>query len=367
MQLTMQRSLSLRPVSYLALIALLVLALAAAALFVGSQRRLPPPFGVARNGAIVFDSSGDLLIADDLRSATRMLVSGPEADTAPRFSNQGDHVAFLRGSGNQTRLMAVRPDGSELVSLGTFPGFDGFRWSPDGRALLVTYTETDVTGFQLAVVEADGSGSRTLDVGRAADWASWRPDGRHIAFRGQVGPDRSAVFVAEADGTDARQLPIESTSLVDFEGLAWSPDGTRLSFMADGALWGADGWRIGVADIDAEGGLTTLRRMKFAGYSGEEMLPSWSPDSTWLAFIHQRDEVYQIAIGLADGTAYRLVGPETADRNGLGYAWSPDGRTLLISSRRDDVSLWSVDVASGAATPVDGPADRIPAWQRLAP
>lgn len=367
MQLTMQRTTAMRPVAYLVLVALSILALAAAAVLVGSQRRLPEPFGIARNGAIVFEREGDLIIADDLRATGRTLVGGSDRDLAPAFSNQGDRVAFVREVGQGIQLMAVRPDGSDLSVLGTFPSFDGLSWSPDGQALLINYTETDITGFRLAVVNADGSGSRELDVGRAADWASWRPDGRHIAFRGQSGNDRSAAFIAAADGTNVRQLPIETAGLADFEGLRWSPDGSHLSFMSDGRLGGTTGWQIGIADIDASGDLTSLRRLRFDPESNDEMLPSWSPDSTQFAFILARSGSYQIAIGRPDGSDLRLVGPTTVDRNGLGYAWSPDGRSLLISSRTGEVSLWSVDVTSGQATGVGSQTDRIPTWQRLAP
>ena len=108
--------------------------------------------------------------------------------------------------------MSVRSDGSDLKVLGTFPSFDGFRWSPDGDALLINYTATDPTGFRLAVVNGDGTGFRELDVGRAADWASWRPDGRHIAFRGSLGDGTSAAFIAEGDGSNVRRLPIETSA-----------------------------------------------------------------------------------------------------------------------------------------------------------
>src|SRR6188472_4012239 len=67
MQLTMDRSPSLRPLLLLATVAILIAALAAAAIFIGSQRRVPEPFGLARNGAVVFERDGDLLIADELQ------------------------------------------------------------------------------------------------------------------------------------------------------------------------------------------------------------------------------------------------------------------------------------------------------------
>jgi Tol biopolymer transport system component len=367
MQLTMQRAPTMRPVLLLASVALLILALIGAAILIGSQRRLPEPFGIARNGALVFEREGDLFIADDLLGTSRTLVAGSDRDLAPSFSNQGDRIAFIRDVDEGIQLMSVRPDGSDLRTLGTFPSFDGYRWSPDGDSLLINYTATDVTAFRLAVVDSNGSGFRELDVGRAADWASWRPGGTHIAFRGQLGDGMSAAFIADGDGSNVRRLPMETVSPTDFEGLAWSPDGTHLSFMSDGSLGGVSGWQIGVADIDSAGDLTALRRVRFDPDAFDEMLPVWSPDSTRFAFIIEKEGVLQIGIGRPDGSGLRRVGPTTVDRNGFGYAWSPDGRSLLISRRQGTVSLWSVDVATGEATLVEGVTDKVPAWQRLAP
>ena len=365
MQLTMQRAPTLRPVLLLATVALLILTLLGAAILIGSQRRLPEPFGPAGNGAIAFEREGDLYIADALLGTSRMLVGGSDRDIAPAFSNQGDRIAFIRESGADIELMTVRPDGSDLKTLGTFPSFDGFRWSPDGRALVINYSETGPSGFRLAVVQADGSGFREVDLGRAADWASWRPGGRHLAFRGALDEVTSGAFIADADGTNVRRLPIETTSRTDFEGLSWSPDGARLSFMSEGTDAGM-GWQIGVADIDPMGDLAALHRLHFDPTSFEEMLPSWSPDSTQFAFILAKGGVYQIAIARPDGTGLRPVGPQISDRNGFGYAWSPDGKTLLIRARQGAASLWSVDVASGDAKEIDAPTDTIPTWQRLA-
>lgn len=241
MQLTMQRAPAIRPVPLLATIVLLILALVAGAILIGSQRRLPEPFGPAGNGAIAFERDGDLFIADGLLGTSRMLVGGSDRDIAPAFSTQGDRIAFVREVGKDIQLMSVRPDGSDLKVLGTFPSFDGFRWSPDGHRLLINYTATDITAFRLAVVNADGTGFRELDVGRAADWASWRPDGHHIAFRGQSGDGMSAAFVADGDGSNVRRLPMETSGLTDFEGLAWSPDGKQLSFMSVGSSVGRPG------------------------------------------------------------------------------------------------------------------------------
>ena len=77
---------------------------------------------------------------------------------------------------------------------------------------------SDYTGLQAAIVNADGSGSHALDVGMTADYASWRPNGEQIVFRGHdLAAGTSSAFIADADGTNIRRLSIETTQDVDFE------------------------------------------------------------------------------------------------------------------------------------------------------
>jgi Tol biopolymer transport system component len=374
MQLTLARTPSLRPILAIVTLALLIVALVATALFIGSQRRqLPAPFGPARNGAVAYSQGGDLFISDALSGGARSLVAGPGQDSHPVFANQGDRVAFVRSGDRAFKVMIVNPDGSGLTEVGERPGvLDRLMWSPDGTRLLVGYTETDYTGLRIAVANADGSGSHELDVGTAADYATWRPDGRQIVFRGiDLKASRPSVFIVQADGTNIRRLDIDAAQDVDFENLAWSPDGAHLSFMSDGSLGGVTGWQITIADIDQAGNLTALHRLKLDKDSSDERAPVWSPDSTQVAFLLEKAVKRQVGIFNADGTGFRVIGPETHVSNILGYTWSPDGKTLSITEFPDAEAarerlrkMWLVDVATGAQTEIKTPVET---WQRLAP
>ena len=256
--------------------------------------------------------------------------------------------------------MTVNPDGSGLTEVGERSGvLDRLMWSPDGTRLLVGYTETDYTGLRVAVVNANGPGSVELDVGMTADYASWRPDGRQIVFRGHdLAAGTSSAFIADADGTNVRRLAIDTTQDVDLENLGWSPDGAHLSFMSDG-VDGVSGWQINIADIDHAGNLTDLRRLKLDKGSSDERGPTWSPDSSQVAFLLEKDHKRQVGIFNADGTGLRVLGPETPTWNILGYAWSPDGKTLSITEFPDHEPdrerlrrMWAVDVATGAQTEI---------------
>ncbi|MFL5724516.1 MAG: TolB family protein, partial [Chloroflexota bacterium] len=117
-QFTMAQTRGVRSMLATATVALLIVALVAAALVIGSHRRERPPFGPGRNGAIVYQQDGDLFIADQLGATPRPLVTGSETDSDPVFSPQGDRVAFIRDG---ARIMTVSLDGSEVREL-SMPG-----------------------------------------------------------------------------------------------------------------------------------------------------------------------------------------------------------------------------------------------------
>jgi dipeptidyl aminopeptidase/acylaminoacyl peptidase len=378
-QLTMTRTRSLRPVFAIVLLALLIVALVATALYIGSQRRLPPsPF---RNGAVVYAADGDLFIADQLGGTPRLLVGGPGDVTVPAFSPNGERIAFMSPGTERSSVFTVRWDGSGLTELAGWAGWYGWRlrWAPDGSALVATTNGSSEGGgfgtgpstWQLAVVAADGSGFRMVDPGpnTHAGRAEWRPDGRQVAFVGYSKPPTRDVFLADRDGTNVRKIP--GASDVASDGVAWSPDGKRLSFMryrADRTV------EIVVVELDADGaviGSTSIRpepqipaRQPPPAPVEAELTPRWSPDGSQLAYAVVDGRSVRIGTVAPDGSGSRIVGASDAERTD-GVDWSPDGRSLVVVRGNPDSKVgWLLDPATGKKTSAEFP---IGDWQRLAP
>ena len=374
-QLTMVRTPTWRPTLGIVTVALLILAVMATAIFIGSQRRDTSPF---RNGALVFEQDGDLFIVDQLGATPRPLVADPGADEGPIFSPQGDRIAFVRDAGpDGWGIMTVRPDGSGLTQLGLAPDTIDqgpiLVWAPDGSALLATSRFPVCCPGLAYVFEVDGSPSGTLDVGgdaMAEGRTAWRPGSRHIAVLGGDG-----VSITNADGTNVRRLLIGPGEA--FEGpLEWSPDGKHLS------LWNGnpDDLRITIADIERDGTLSGSHQLatRFDGQGplGQRMLgPTWSPDGEHLAVALEHESTVQVRILAPDGSEHRIDGPTVIDLWPESIAWSPDGRSIVVSgdalwndpethSNRIDTKTWLVDVATSAWTELQTP---VQSWQRLAP
>ena len=152
----------------LALVALVLIGLIATALYVGSQRRLPPPFGPAGNGVIPYVANGDIYVGDPVTGVSRLLVGGPEGDAVPQFSPDGTRLAFIRDVGTTTirpiDIYVVRDDGTALTKITKEPLWDWqwISWTPDGRSLAVV-SKVDAGANRLDLYDATGSGSVELE------------------------------------------------------------------------------------------------------------------------------------------------------------------------------------------------------------
>jgi Tol biopolymer transport system component len=151
------------------------------------------------------DGSGLVFLSRSAGSYRLVQTSGPGAD----------RTALLGDAGNPNlpaMWPAISPDGTQMVM--SLPRLDVFRtgWSRD-------------LWFDSALGVSDLFGTGVSVLGDGTDPA-WSPGGRRLAFARRSG-GHLHIFVANADGTDARAI---TEGPQDDRLPAWSPDGTRLAF-----------------------------------------------------------------------------------------------------------------------------------------
>jgi Tol biopolymer transport system component len=362
-----------RQLGILALIALL-LALALAA-YVGTQRRVPAPFGPARNGLIPYVSGGDIYVGDPVTGRTRLLVTSPPGAGAssPGFSPDGTRLAFVRDvpvspatDPLPVDLYVTREDGTAVTKITSAPitKLVWATWTPDGRHLAIIHPIDGVNQLELLDVEARLPPQR-LTAAVNADQIAYRPpDGREMVFRAVVG-GKYGLFAMAADGTNLRTLvkPTNTADLdQDLNAINYSTDGRRIFY----ERWFPDSIQLWVMNADGTGAHEFISKPG-PGWDG---LDAPSPDGRWVAFWSVPEDgsnaEQRISVARSDG-----IGPVIQTGPGLNgnarWVWSPDSTRILMIPDVGSTSALLLDPAGGPWTSVPWQSDLDLDWQRLAP
>jgi Tol biopolymer transport system component len=176
---------------------------------------------------------------------------------------------------------------------------------------------------------------------------AWSPDGLRLAFsrtsgNGKTGTLHNELDVIGVDGTGARTLYVNPAPYGARAEPSWSPDSTRIAFSLDE-------FRLATVSVTlgARAPLTNPPRGTF------DRDPIWSPDGQWIAFSRGPSRgVTDVWLVRPNGTALRRLTTTPIPPSGVAHtgstplAWSPNG-TQLLAFRHDRFAV--VDVATRAS------------------
>ena len=309
-----------------------------------------------------------------------------------------DMVAFVDLEG---RVMAVRPDGSNLARLSPERGVYTWPvWSPDARSVAFSGLPSDggargpLTLFTLPLnadgpdaaraVYANGRGYGPVLPGMP-HYVLWSPDGRWLGFMANT-PEGLSLLVDDPDDEAAAAhllsgAPLyatwsaDSAAMVVHSGLGHhfvevDEDVTISGLDILSANYRAPAWRprsgsVAYVAEDADGGETlyldepSLGRRKALGEARGQTAFLWSPGGETLAVARTGQPSRATGGYLYEGV--RLISPE-GERIAAGieqvvvaFFWSPDGEKIayVTFAEGGDSLRWNVlDVASGQSWPL---------------
>jgi dipeptidyl aminopeptidase/acylaminoacyl peptidase len=363
---------------------LIALLATAVAMYIGSQRRLPEPFGLAANGQIAYADRGDISIRDRVDGPARLLIQDPGTDNLALVSPRGDKLLVAREAAGGEDIVITMSNGTDARRLaGPYVGIDWFDWSPDQRAIAIGYALDGVPSID--IVATDGSGARRL-VDFPAMSPRWRPpNGDQLLFRGQEHGRWGLYLVDVAGGEPVRldlaQQGLES-STYDLLAPAWSPTGDRLAFHTLVNLplsqLGTPGFRITIATIGPAGAVLDQDALEFDKRADDELNAEFTPDGSNIVFQRRygwtpadpasgTPTVDRLFVAPADGSGpARDLGVLSMNGDGLSYTVAPDG-TLLIAHLSAEGEEWLIDPNIGTAVVTDLGSTSGVSWQRRAP
>ena len=239
-------------------------------------------------GTAIFVVDGD---GSDLR---RLSSDAMLRDGSPAFSPDGAWIAFQserdnpqRGVRTSTDIYLMRPDGTDVRRVTTTqdPGRgNGVRhpaWSPDAAWLAVA-AEDAADSSRIVVVRPDGTEAHAITDGPGDVGPVWSPDGGWIAFRRRPPDGAEELWVVRPDGTGARRV----VARLHDGPVAWTPDGSRLTYaseLPDGRT------RLFTGELDG-----SQTEQVSEGPGVDDLEPAWSADGELLVYSDDPDGEYLV-------------------------------------------------------------------------
>ena len=216
-------------------------------------------FPTIHGDQIVFSYAGDLYNVNSNGGMARKLTTHDGYEMFPRFSPDGNHIAFTGQYDGNTEVFIIPAQG--------------------GIPKRLTYTATlgrDDIG--------DRMGPNNLVIG-------WTPDGKDIIFRSRkqsFNSFRGQLFLVSKDGGLSREMPLNDGGFCSY-----SPDGSKLAFnwvFREFRTWKY--YQGGMADDIRIIDFNTKTVEKITDTKFQEIIPMWIGNKVY--FLSDRDRIMNL-------------------------------------------------------------------------
>ena len=227
-----------------------------------------------KGGNLIFTVESDIWILPEKRRNPQQITNLKDTLTSPKWSPDGEKIAFFTSDESRTSLWVVNRDGSSLKKLtdleksNAYLGRRGNQlcWSPCGRYL--SYTAAGPRHYSNIPKPTDPpNGNDVMVVERLL----------YKAFYYYSDMRRTHVFIISADGGKPKQI---SFGDYDYHSISWAPDGKSIACVSN---------RTGKDDYNANNDICLLSTegkdmIQITHTIGPEYGPVYSPDGSKMAF-----------------------------------------------------------------------------------
>lgn len=245
---------------------------------------------------------------------------------APNWSRDGKTLLFDEAG----RIMRIPVDGGSPapVDVGSATKCSGSHGlSPDGTLLAISCNTPDLSGTRIYILPSSGGTPRVVTANSGAYWHSWSPDGKTLFFtRSSQGSLNISSILVDGQGETALTTGTGTNDDPDI-----SPDGKYVYFNSD------------------RSGSMEIWRMHPDGSSPEQItfddLVNWtahpSPDGRWIVFLsyqkgttgHPANQKVSLRLMSLSDRKIRVLTTFTGGSGTINVpSWSPDSSHLAFVS-----------------------------------
>ncbi len=256
-----------------------------------SEPRLSPDGGRVAYVVTTLDDSKNeyrshIHVVDAASGESLQLTNGPKRDTAPAWSPDGRHLAFVSERGEEkAQVWIIGAGGGEAWRLTkTEQPAANPAWSPDGRRIAFT---------SRLELEPPGKGpdGKPLPKVRKITTLKYKSNGE-----GFVEDRRNHIFLVDVDFSAREPREARQLTRGDYSHSApkWSPDGARIAFTSarhtnrdrDAA---SDLWLVD-APAKTDAGTPPPKPVRLTRTVGPVSSPAWSPNGREIAYLGHTDK-----------------------------------------------------------------------------
>lgn len=250
-------------------------------------------------------------VAASDKSFNVQYTQGDKSSTSPKYSPDGQSIAFLSSRSEKNQIWVMRLMGGEAIQVtDEKEGVSSFKWSPDGQSFAYLSKDPETE-------EEEKQKEEKRDVILVDQNYKYN----HLY---------TVSLEKNSDGErDTQRLTVGEYHVNGFD---WSPDGKSIVFShASDPTINSGGIHVDISMVPSDSGKvkTLVER------PGADRDPVFSPDGKWIAFETHGGQPERV--GLSDVSKISVNGGEiinliqTPDRNANIESWSSDGNYLMIS------------------------------------
>lgn len=200
---------------------------------------------------------------------------GDQIDTQPRWSPNGEKIAFLSNRANKDKsaqIYLIPFQGGEAQKLSAIEGeIDDLKWSPNGKKLLCRVRKIDQ---EIIERQSDKQAEKLGTVNRHYRRVFYKLDGE-----GYLPEERWHIWMVDTNNGRVKQLT--EHAVYDDEDPTWSPDGKLIAFISNHSPDpGLEPNHVDLYILPASGGKPNKVKTKY----GDKSKPSFSPNGRYIAY-----------------------------------------------------------------------------------
>ena len=290
------------------------------------------------------------------------LTNDPASESSPVWSPDGRYIAFVK---NNDFYIIPSLGGDERkitdVKQGSMAAGGGIDWSPDGKNIVVSASDSSGTpGIVLISVDTGEKQKLTSQENINTYFTGdahprFSPDGSEIAFIKVLSFTVAELCIVPSAGGKEKQLTFDKHNIVSE---AWTPDGKEIVFSSNrsgnNALW----------RIPSGGGSAKI----VAGTGEGAQYIDIAKEGNELAYIHRtfNTNIWHLDLSKSNSVLKSPTKLITSTQLQIEPQYSPDGRYIVFTSNRSgNTEIWRCN--SDGTNPVqltsfEGPSPGTARW-----